>query len=293
MILRHLAALLAPHLAAFLALTLLSCSGPESSGPVFTPAAPATTTITVWAAQPDGEHGTTATFPIAPAARTDVTRATVFRSEALAVAEAYRMHRWTGTQANVHHGPDARGIRVDSPDSRLGKAVVGQRGWWTPGRPAIGIPYCWGGFDSLPEFDAKLAQGAAAGDIYSSTKRAGLLHAVSAEAAGIDCSGLISRCWRLPRAESTRTLPALCEPLPSLDALRPGDILNVRNHHVMLFIRWIDGGRWAEVYEAGATPAWRVHRHGVSRELIENQDYQPLRYHGIRDDPADGSRPWE
>lgn len=266
-------------------LMLASCT----SGPVFTPA---DTTITAWAPQPSGSHREVTTFPVVPALRTDEVRSSVFRGEALAVAEAYRTHRWTGAQANVRHGPDACGIRVDTPDTGLSAALPGERGWWRPGRPARGLPYCWGGFDSLEQFDDKLARGLAGGDIYTVAKRAGLESAVSAETAGIDCSGLVSRCWRLPRAESTRSLPALCDPLPDLDALRAGDILNVRNHHVMLFIRWIEDGRWAEVYEVGATPAWRVHRHGVARELLKARNYRPLRYRGIRDDPADGSRPW-
>lgn len=96
-----------------------------------------------------------------------------------------------------------------------------------------GFPYQWGGFDTPAEFDRKIAAGHAAGDIYTPAKRAALESAVSAEACGIDCSGLISRCWRLDRSYSTRELASLCTPLSSLEDLRPVDILNVHNAYVL------------------------------------------------------------
>ena len=40
--------------------------------------------------------------------------------------------------------------------------------------------------------------------------------AVSRFAAGVDCSGFVSRCWRLDRPFSTRELPALCKKKPGI-----------------------------------------------------------------------------
>ena len=59
------------------------------------------------------------------------------------------------------------------------------------------MPYQWGGFSSTEEFLQGLKAGKAAGDVYTAEKRRLLEAAVSKQAVGIDCSGLISRCWRL------------------------------------------------------------------------------------------------
>ena len=72
------------------------------------------------------------------------------------------------------------------------------------------------------------------------------------DAVGIDCSGFISRCWRLSRPYSTRELAQVCVRLHSYDALLPGDILNTHNAHCLLFAGWVDAGcarMWA--YETG------------------------------------------
>lgn len=40
----------------------------------------------------------------------------VTRRECMKMAEAYRLHQWTASVANVRHGLDTNGIRVDTPD---------------------------------------------------------------------------------------------------------------------------------------------------------------------------------
>jgi hypothetical protein len=74
---------------------------------------------------------------------------------------------------------------------------------------------------------------------------------VSAHAVGLDCSGFISRCWRLPKKYATSTLPKVCVKLRSTAELLPGDILNQPGGHVVLFVKWLDEktGR-ASFYEA-------------------------------------------
>lgn len=216
---------------------------------------------------------------VAPLSRLQ-THKQVSRKEALAIAETYRTALWRPTQVNVRHGRDSLGIQVDTPDS--GEAWRG--GWWQPDQINVGIPYQWGGFDTPTSFQTKLHQGFAAGDLYTAEKRAGLETAVSREACGIDCSGFISRCWKLDRAYSTRELPSLCEPLPDYDHLQPGDILNVSNGHVVLFIRWADARRTQlSVYEAGRHPVWKVCRRQIRREHLEKQGALPWRYRGMKE----------
>ena len=155
-----------------------------------------------------------------------------------------------------------------------------ERGWWIAGQPNIGIPYQWGGFSTPEEFDRGLREGKYAGDIYSAEKRRLLDDGVTDSAVGVDCSGFVSRCWRLPRSYSTRELPQLCEPVSDHAALRPGDIFNRHNAHVQLFADWADAERTkVRVYEAKA----RVQISELPLEQVINGGYSIWRYRGMRD----------
>ena len=41
----------------------------------------------------------------------------VKRHEAIAIADCYVQHRWRPTDANIFHGTDEKGVRVDTPDA--------------------------------------------------------------------------------------------------------------------------------------------------------------------------------
>ncbi len=207
----------------------------------------------------------------------------VTRSECLAIAERYRTHRWTPAVANILHGTDPDGVEVDTPDIGFRKPGA-VPGWWVPGIVNEGIPYQWGGFATPEQFDRELATGMAAGDVYTQKKRQLLDAAVSRHATGIDCSGFVSRCWRLPRSCSTRELDSICERLPSWDALLPGDVLNTFNSHVFLFAGWEDDTRARLIaYETGIPPHWLVVRHSLAVDELKAKGFTPLRYRGIRD----------
>lgn len=207
----------------------------------------------------------------------------VSRQECLLIAEAYRTHAWTGSAANIMHGLDSRGIRVDTPDSTYQKPGA-IPGWWRTGVPNQGVPYQWGGFSTLAEFDAGLRAGKAAGDVYTSDKRRLLDDGVSDQAVGIDCSGFISRCWKLPRSFSTRELAGLCTEVPSWSDLKPGDILNTYNAHCLLFAGWEDAEQKVlAAYETGSPPDWKVVAHGIDAKWLRSIGYKPLRYVNMRD----------
>lgn len=207
----------------------------------------------------------------------------VTRSGVLTTAVRYATHVWIGTAANVRHGVDAADIRVDTPDFSYQKPGA-IPGYWVPGAVNRGLPYQWGGFSTPEQFDRGLAAGLAAGDVYTDQKRALLHDGVSAEAVGIDCSGFVSRCWGLPRAFSTRELSQLCDELPSWDDLKPGDVLNLYNAHVVLFSGWMDPARTRLAgYETGGPPDWKVMRHVIGVEFLRKKGYRPLRYRGIRE----------
>ncbi|HET6406341.1 MAG TPA: hypothetical protein VFG14_00555 [Chthoniobacteraceae bacterium] len=207
----------------------------------------------------------------------------VNRAEAIAMAERYCSHAWTATEKNIYHGNDPNGIRVDSPNAGY-KPQEGRGGWWEAGKKNVGIPYMWGGFDTPETFDAGLKEGKSAGDIYTLAKRKLLDDGVSTHAVGIDCSGFISRCWKLPRSFSTRELPGLCEPVPDLASLKPGDIFNTHNAHVVLFAGWTNPERTELLfYEAGSNPEWRVALQKAQLSFLLDKGYTAWRYRGMKD----------
>jgi hypothetical protein len=207
----------------------------------------------------------------------------VTRAEAIQIAKSYLRHRWTPSTRNILHGNDARGVRVDTPDIAYQPSGRAIPGWWVPGAVNEGVPYQWGGFSTLAEFDQGIAHGLAAGDVYTDAKRAGLDDAVSTQAVGIDCSGFVSRCWKLPRSYSTRELPLLCKPI-KWEELKPGDILNTHNAHCLLVAGWEGANRESVfVYETGCPPTWKVASHGIDVAWLKSLGYTAWRYGGIRD----------
>lgn len=206
--------------------------------------------------------------------------------EAIAIAERYANHEWRPFAKNILHGKDRRGVLVNTPDAGF-VAHPERPGWWLPGEVNRGIPYKWGGFDDPAAFDAAVADGLAAGDVSSPAKRRADNAAVSAQAAGVDCSGFVSRCLKLPATHDTAQLPAVCDVLPSADDLRPGDLLNIPRRHVLLCAGWATPDRkWVYFYETGGAPDyWKP---GLKRSPVAALialGYQPLRYRGMARQP--------
>ncbi len=184
-------------------------------------------------------------------------------------------------ERHVRHGKDRAGITVHTPDTSL--ALHGfSNGWWQPGKKARGVVYQWGGFDTPQQFVDSLAKGEVAGDISTAEKRRLNDDGTSKEACGIDCSGFVSRCWRLSKPVSTKELPGICDKLGSWDELKAGDIL-LNNQHVLLFARWAKPGKTVYAYEAGPLPVWRVNAAEIEVEVLTKRGYSPWRYREIRD----------
>jgi len=142
----------------------------------------------------------------------------------------------------------------------------------------------WGGFDTPESFDAGLLEGKVAGDISTAEKRRLLDDGVSKKAVGIDCSGFVSRCWKLPRSYSTRELPALCDPVADLALLKPGDIFNTYNAHVVLFAGWTNDERTElTFYEAGSNPEWKVQLKKTPLSFLLEKGYTAWRYRGMQE----------
>jgi hypothetical protein len=192
------------------------------------------------------------------------------RAQVVAHARAYVAHRWSANEANVFHGEDQFGNRIDTPDAE-GAALA--TGWRSSGQPNQGVSYQWGGFSSIAEFEAGVASGKWAGHLPTDGKSY-----FTPQAVGVDCSGLVSRVWGLSRKESTRSLPKICRRLEDWGDLLPGDVLNRAGRHTMIFVEWADSARTsAKVIEA-TTREGRVHESVHLCADLQRRGYQALRY---------------
>src|SRR5262245_58219814 len=77
----------------------------------------------------------------------DAKQDSITRGEVLRIAESYVRHEWRAGTANEFHGPDKRGVQIDTPDQKW----WGENGWHSDGRVNVGIPYCWSGESTLEE----------------------------------------------------------------------------------------------------------------------------------------------
>lgn len=107
-----------------------------------------------------------------------------------------------------------------------------------------------------------------------------------------DCSGFVSMAWNLTptgmSAPTTLSLPNYGTWLGSLDDLQPGDAVDDPDHHVVLFVGWVDGTHnSARVYEEtsysgkdGPDPGAITSTY--SRQTFINDGYRPLRRKNVQ-----------
>jgi hypothetical protein len=201
--------------------------------------------------------------------------------QALATAQLYCTHAWHPFASNIKHGLDPAGVRVDTPDVSYLPAN-GRNGWWIPGEVNEGIPYKWGGFDNPEMFDNAISAGGAGGDVSTPGKRQADNAAVSQYAAGVDCSGFVSRCLNLPALFDSAGLPAICDPLPGPQQLQPGDLLNIPHQHVILVAGWASADHtMLYYYETGGIPTWRPMLKVSPLAKLIGLGFQPLHYRGM------------
>ena len=145
----------------------------------------------------------------------------------------YANFEWTATERNVLHGTDPEGVPVDTPDVAW-KGEVLHCGWWKAGEVSKGVAYGWGNASTIEEFDAGLLEGKLAGNVPEDKFRRGSKHSV-----GVDCSGLLTRCWNLPKKIATRDIPNYADKI-SLEEIRQGDVFAKVGSHVMFFHEFLD-----------------------------------------------------
>lgn len=150
------------------------------------------------------------------------------------IASEYADHMWVATAQNILHGMDSDGRPVNTPDLTW----QGERfdcGWWQVGQVNTGMPYAWGRASILAEFDAAIKAGKYAGNVPEDKKSP-----VSYQAVGVDCAGLLTICWELPKKIATRDIPLYADALERLVDIQQGDVFVKVGSHVMFFVEFKD-----------------------------------------------------
>ena len=185
--------------------------------------------------------------------------------EAISIAETYINHIWTARSENIKAtaGHDLAGKAVQTPS------------WVEIGENNI-FPYRWGGSETLENFDAGLLSNKYAGDIATSD--------VSYYSVGVDCSGYVSRCWKLGTHYSTRMMnstPSLFQFHNSWEEIQPGDALH-KVGHVRLHIARNEDGSIFAIESTGN--GWRVRYSNFT--LSELAAYRPMYYTNMNGTPG-------
>lgn len=156
-----------------------------------------------------------------------------FGKEVIDIAMQYANHEWIPTEANVFHGVDMNGAPVDTPDvTWKGKKL--DCGWWKPNEKNIGVAYGWGNASTIEEFDKGILEGKYAGNVPEDKSRW-----MSYNSVGVDCSGLLTICWKLQKKISTKLIPEYATVIDILD-IEQGDVFAKPGSHVMFFKEFLD-----------------------------------------------------
>jgi len=202
-----------------------------------------------------------------PINTTKSTNTAIYRSQIIANAEPYAVYEWYCNANNIKDY-DCGGVHVTTPS------------WVTEG-DNVSIPYMWGGFSSLPQFDQGLTDGVSAGDSYTVGNGSG-----SGCAVGVDCSGFVSRAWDLPYKYGTTSLPNISTEYPSFSDLLPGDIVNYSGHHVRLVHSLNQDGSFLLIEASASGTNWRVGYNNYTTADLQSS-YVPRYYVDVVDDPVD------
>jgi MYXO-CTERM domain-containing protein len=174
--------------------------------------------------------------------------AAISRDEVMVRAKAYAFHPWTCTTANLTASCDGGYQSVHVPGDYMG------------------LPYDWGGYMTLFQFDQQMDQGYGAGSYPSD----GILTCTS----GVDCSGFVSKCWDAGH-NTTSSMDTISSQI-SQASLLPGDALNTPGYHVVLFSHLLGTGE--PVYYEAMGYNTIINVFGGWSSL---SGFDPIRYDGI------------
>ena len=164
--------------------------------------------------------------------------ASMWGKKVIEKALEYANYRWTAYEKNVMHGMDENGRFVDTPDITW-KGEILNCGWWKVDEENVGIPYSWGNASTIEEFEIGIREGKFAGNVPEDKKRYGSWNTV-----GVDCSGLLTRCWELPKKIATRDIPEYATIIKCIDEIQQGDVFAKIGSHVMFFAGFTDDEKY-------------------------------------------------
>lgn len=188
-------------------------------------------------------------------------KAPITRTEIINNAEPYETHTWYCNASNIK-------------DYQCGGKQVVTPSWVTAGNHNA-LPYMWGGWSNLTQFDQGLLNNVSAGDCNTNGGGAG-----SSCAVGVDCSGFVSRAWSLSSKYGTSTLPNISTAYASFNELLPGDIVNYAGHHVRLIHTLNTNGTFYMIESSASGTDWRVGYNTYSAVNLQGT-YIPRYYNDV------------
>jgi hypothetical protein len=174
----------------------------------------------------------------------------ITRDEVIVRAKAFSFHPWKAAPANLTASCNSKYKSIYQVGDHLG------------------LPYDWGGYMSLFEFDQQVAQGLGVG----SYPEDGVL----ACTAGLDCSGFVSQAW----GTGHYTTSNLAETSAQIaqNTMKPGDVFNKAGFHVAMYSHTLANGD-PVLYEA---VGYNTHLSMPGWSWV--QGYVPRKYNAISGD---------
>ena len=206
----------------------------------------------------------------------------ITRQQIIQNAKSYLNVNWTLSKSNYHGGQsDSWNYCAANKGSwRLPRTLTGR-----VGQTIAGVPYAWGGYQSVADFQRLIKSGGWAGNI--------CVNKVLSNVAGVDCAGFVSQALQAGAYYLAHItgLGRISTPI-NWSQLGPGDLLLKSGSHVALFdafanLRTLDGGVW--VYESTMrNGADRVGHNLVSFSVLST--YSTRRYNNLVETPAPANR---
>jgi len=178
------------------------------------------------------------------------------RDEVVDLARDYVHHQWYCSSSN---------LSVNCSNSWESDYSVGNQ---------MGLPYDWGGYKSLAQFDSEIASGYGAGS-HS-------WHGILSCTTGVDCSGFVSKLWDEGHY-TTSSMSSISYGVNQSDLIR-ADALNKASSHIALFAHETNAGN-PVIYEStsGGTRLY------AGYSWSHYSSYSPIRYDNITNGVARGT----
>jgi hypothetical protein len=201
------------------------------------------------------------------------------RSKIMSIARSYLTINWVMGERNFSR-PEIENACVPAQwkhwkrPNHFKTSMIGQ---------TIGpMPYWWGGDDTPETFLRRIANGALAGSVCTCRDER-YNQCVVSQAAGVDCSGFVSRAWGIAK-RGTGGLLQVANPVAGINSLRPGDAFDWPGHHVRLLVGREPGAAIAFKVLESAT---RADCEGVCERpyrASEMNQYKLIRFRGVVED---------